>query len=138
MLGTESNYVEKISHFLFWFALRYLMGPLNPGDYHLSLQILVSYNLDVMVTKNIAYNKKLIHLHVVFCKYQCLGALSPSKLWNHPRVVSWARWSHYFGACEVNRWVKPYLQMGWFFLSLAFRLHLFLPRYLFEFGGIWK
>ena len=36
-LRTSSKHVEKISHFLSWFALGHLLGPLGPADHPLPL-----------------------------------------------------------------------------------------------------
>ena len=42
---------------------------------------LLSYSLDVTVTKHIACNEKFVHLQVGLCKCQYLGALRPISLW---------------------------------------------------------
>ena len=61
LLRTSSKDVEEISHFLSQFALGHLLGPLGPVDNPLPLQILVSYSLDIVVTKSIAYNEKFVY-----------------------------------------------------------------------------
>ena len=63
-LRTSSKDVEKISHFLSRFALGYLLGPLGQTDHPLLLSILVSYSLDIVVTKRVTYNKKFAHLQI--------------------------------------------------------------------------
>ena len=111
-LRTSSKDVEKISHFFSRFALGHLLGPLGPADHPLPLWILVSYSLDIVVTKSIAYNKKFVHLQIGSCKCQYLGALHPNGQWTHPLVTSWPSNIPYFRAYEVNRWVKSYLPDG--------------------------
>ena len=73
---------------------------------------LVSYSLDVMVSKYVACNEKVAHLQNGSCKCQYLGALGLIRLCNHPGVASWPSYNPYFGACEVNSWVKSYLKMA--------------------------
>ena len=53
-LRTSSKDVEKISHFLSRLALGHLLSPLGPTDHRLPLEILVSYCLNIFVTKRIA------------------------------------------------------------------------------------
>ena len=108
-LRTSSKDVEKMSHFLGWFALGHLLDPLRPADHPLPLWILVSYSLDITVTKRIAYNNKFFHLQIGSRKCQYLGALDPNRQWIHPLVTSWPSNIPYFWAYEVNRWVKSYL-----------------------------
>ena len=50
---TSSKNVDQISHFLSRFALGHLLGPLDPPDHPLPLKMLVSYSLDIVVTKRI-------------------------------------------------------------------------------------
>ena len=52
-----------MSHFLSWFSLVHLLDPLGPTDH--SLQILVSYSLDMVVMKRIAFFEKFVHLQIV-------------------------------------------------------------------------
>ena len=70
---TSSKDVEKISHFLSRFALGHLLGLLGPADHLLPLWILVSYSLDIIVTKSIEYNDKFVHLQIGSCKCQYSG-----------------------------------------------------------------
>ena len=67
-----------------------------------------------MVTKDIAYNERFVHLQTGLCKCQYLGALGPSRLWTHSMATRLPSFVPYFGACEVNCWVKPYLPDGLF------------------------
>ena len=83
---------------------------------------MVSYSLDIVVTKRIACNKKFVHLQIGSCKCQYLGALGPNRQWTHPLGTSWPSNTPYFWAYEANRWVKSYLPGGWSFLSGALRL----------------
>ena len=92
-LMISSKDVEKISHFFSPFALGHLLGPLGPANHPLPLWILplplwilVSYSLDIVVTKGIAYNNKFVHLQIGPCKCQYLGALGPNRQWTHPLV----------------------------------------------------
>ena len=55
---------EKISHFLSRFALGQLLDSLGLADHPLPLWILVSYSLDITVTKRIVYNDKFFHLQM--------------------------------------------------------------------------
>ena len=59
---TSSKDVEEMSHFLSRFVLAHLLDPLGPTDH--SLQILVSYSLDMVVTKRIAFFEKFVHLQI--------------------------------------------------------------------------
>ena len=79
ILMTSSKDFEKISHFLSWFALGHLLGTLGPADHGLPLQISVSYSLDLVVTKRIAYNKEFVHLQIGSCKCQYLEDLGPNR-----------------------------------------------------------
>ena len=82
---------------------------LDPAYHPLLLYILVSYSLDKVVTKRIAYNEKFVHLQIGSCKCQYLGALGPNRQWTYALVTSWPSSNPNFWSCEVNRWVKSYL-----------------------------
>ena len=90
----------------------HLVGPLGAADYPLPSLILISYSLDMVVTKRIAYNKKNFHLQIGSCKCQYLGALGPNRHWTHPLVTSSPSNTFYFRAYEVSRWVESYLLDG--------------------------
>ena len=111
-LRTSSEDVEKINHFFSHFALGHLLGPLGPADHPLPLWILLSYSLDIVVTKRTVYNKKFIHVQIGSYKCQYLGALGPNRQETHPLVMSWPSNIPYFRAHEVNCWVKLYLPAG--------------------------
>ena len=51
-----------MSHFLSWFSLVHLLDPLGPTDH--SLQILVSYSLDMVVMKRTAFFEKFVELQI--------------------------------------------------------------------------
>ena len=105
-LRTLSKDIEKSSHFLSRFALVHLVGPLGAADYPLPSLILISYSLDMVVTKRIAYNKKNFHLQIGSYKCQYLGALGPNRHWTHPLVTSSPSNFFYFRTYEVSRWVE--------------------------------
>ena len=111
-LRTLSKYVEKIRDFLSLFASGHLLSPLGPADHPLSLWILLSYSLDIVVTKRITCNEKFVHFQIGSYKCQYLGTLGPNRQWTYPLVTSWPSNIPYFWAYEVNRWVKSYLPDG--------------------------
>ena len=111
-LRTSNEDVEKISHFFSRFASGHLLGFLGPVDHLSPLCILVSYSLDIAVTKRIAYKENFVHLQIGSSKCQYLGALSSNRQWTHPLVTSWRSNIPYFWTYEVNRWVKSTLSDG--------------------------
>ena len=73
---------------------------------------MVSYSLDIVVTKHIAYNEKFVHLQIGLCKCQYLGTLDPNRQWTHPLVTHWLSNISYFLAYQGNHWIKYYLPDG--------------------------